>query len=58
MDDSDHLHNGIVSFAYITLAAIVGLNLWRLAAAKLVTSGNPTVAALGRAAGALVQFGG
>jgi hypothetical protein len=46
-----------VQAVYITIVAVVGLNLWRLAAAKLVTSSNPTLAGIGRATGALVHFG-
>lgn len=57
MENSEHLHTGIVSFAYIGIAAVVFLNLWRLAAARAVLSGNPTIASVGKAAGALVTFG-
>ena len=57
MESGDHIHTGIVNAIYITLVAIVGLNLWQLASAKLALSGNPTVASIGRASGALVHFG-
>lgn len=58
MESGDHLHTGIVNAVYITIIAVVGLNLWRLVAARAVTSSNPTVASIGRSAGALVHFGG
>lgn len=58
VDSGDHLHSGVVAFVWVTVAAVVGMNLWRIVAAKAVTSNNSTVAGIGRAAGALVQFGG
>lgn len=50
-----HTHTGVIAFAYVTVAAIVGLNLVRLAAAKLTE--NPSTATAGKALGALVHFG-
>lgn len=58
MDSGDHLHSGVVAVLWVTVAAVVGINLWRLAAAKAVSSGNPALQSAGKAAGALVHFGG
>jgi hypothetical protein len=49
-----HLHTGFVTFAYVTLAAIVGLNLVRFAAAKLTE--HESTATFGKSVGALVTF--
>ena len=58
MDSGDHLHSGVVAVAWVTVAAVVGFNVWRLIAAKAASSNNGTISAVGRAAGALVHFGG
>ncbi len=58
MDSGDHLHSGVVAVLWVTVAAVVGINLWRLSASKLVTSSSPGVASFGKAMGALVHFGG
>lgn len=58
MESGDHLHSGVVAFVWVTVAAVVGINLWRLVAAKAVTSSNGVISSTGRAAGALVHFGG
>jgi len=50
-----HTHNGLIAFAYVTVAAIIGLNLVRLGAAWL--SDNPKTEPVGKALGALVHFG-
>jgi hypothetical protein len=52
----DHLHTGPVQFLFVGISALVFLNLWRLAAAKLADSENVTLAALGRTGGSLVKF--
>lgn len=50
-----HTHTGPISFVYVTVAAIVGLNIIRIVAAKLTE--NPSTETAGRALGALVHFG-
>lgn len=50
-----HTHSGLIAFAYVTIAAIVGLNLVRLGAAWMVK--NPSTEPAGKALGALVHFG-
>jgi hypothetical protein len=50
-----HTHSGLLAFAYVTVAAIVGLNLVRLSAAWLAK--NPKSEPIGNALGALVHFG-
>ena len=50
-----HTHTGVIAFAYVTVAAIVGLNLVRIGAAMLTN--NPKTETVGKAIGALVHFG-
>lgn len=53
----DHIHTGFVATVYAGLSAIVVINVWRIVAAKVAGSANPSLAKLGAAAGALVHFG-
>jgi hypothetical protein len=53
-----HVHTGFVVAVTVTVYAIIGLNVWRLAAAHAANSSNPTIAGIGQSAGALVHFGG
>jgi hypothetical protein len=50
-----HTHTGVIAFVYVTVAAIVGLNLVRLGAAMLAS--NAKTETVGKALGALVHFG-
>ncbi len=52
---SEHLHSDIVTFAVVTVYAVIGFNLWKLGAAWLANQ-SPT-ARVGKAMGALVTFG-
>ena len=57
MDSRDHVHTGIIAFVYAGLSAVVFIQLVRLGSGKLATSRTPLIASIGRASGALVQFG-
>lgn len=52
---SEHLHSDIVTFAVVTVYAIIGLNLVKLGAAWLAT--RSATAGVGKAIGGLVTFG-
>jgi hypothetical protein len=52
----DHIHTGFVTVAFVTVAAIVGINVVRFVAAQLAT--RDATAKLGKALGATVTFGG
>lgn len=51
-----HTHTGFDAFLFAGISALVFLNLVRFAAAKAVTSENPTLKSAGKAVGALVTF--
>lgn len=53
-----HFHGGFAAFLTVTLYAIIGMNLTRLAAAKAADSENATLQNIGRTVGSLVTFGG
>lgn len=54
---NEHLHADIEDVVFITVAAIVGLNVVRLAAAWAVQRGG-WVGSVGTTVGGLVRFGG
>lgn len=53
-----HVHTGIGAIVFVTVAAIVGLNVVRFSAALAAKSQTPFVAKLGKSVGATVTFGG
>lgn len=52
---SEHVHTGPVSFVFAGIAAIIFLNLVKLASAELVK--RPGTEGIGKVAGSLVHFG-
>jgi hypothetical protein len=52
---SEHLHSDVVTFAVITVYAIIGLNLVKLSAAWVAN--QPWGGKVGKAVGGLVTFG-
>ena len=52
---SEHVHTGPVAFVFAGVAAIIMLNLVRIASAELVK--RPGTEAIGKVAGSLVHFG-
>ena len=52
---SEHIHSDVVTFAVITIYAIIGLNLVKIGSAWLANQ-TPT-AKVGKAIGGLVTFG-
>lgn len=53
----EHLHADVYDVAFITVAAIVGINVIRLAAAWAVQRGG-MLGQVGATVGGLVRFGG
>lgn len=53
-----HVHTGIGAVVFVTVAAIIGLNVVRIAAAFAAKSQTPAVAKIGKSVGATVTFGG
>jgi len=53
---NNHVHTGFVAFIEIGVYALIFFNLWKIAAAHLANSDNPTLAGLGASAGALVKL--
>ena len=51
-----HFHGGFAAFAQTLVYTVIGINLWRLGAAKLAE--HPKTEAIGKALGSLVTFGG
>lgn len=51
-----HFHGGFAAFVTVTIYAIIGVNLTRLAAAKLAD--NPKTEGIGKTIGSLVTWGG
>jgi hypothetical protein len=49
-----HIHTGFVAFVFAGVSALVFLNIYRFATAKL--SENPNTETIGKAMGALVKF--
>jgi hypothetical protein len=52
-----HVHTGIGSIIFVTVAAIIGLNVVRIGAAMLAKQSNSGAARVGKALGATVTFG-
>ncbi len=52
----EHVHTGVISFLFAGISAVVFIQMTRLVAAKMVV--NPSTEGVGRAIGALVNFGG
>ena len=55
-DVHPHFHGGATAFVQTVVFAVIGINLWRLGAARLAA--NPRTEAVGRALGSLVTWGG
>lgn len=53
-----HVHTGLSAIVFVTVAAIVGINVVRLVAAKAAKSDTSALAKAGKAVGATVTFGG
>lgn len=51
-----HFHGGAISFVQTVVFVVIGINLWRLGAARLAA--YPKTEQVGRALGSLVTWGG
>lgn len=54
---SEHFHTGLENVIFYGLSAILVINITRFVAAKMAKSNNPSIAGIGSAIGATVQFG-
>lgn len=55
---SEHYHTSIENIIVTGVMALVFFNLWKIAAAKAVTSQSPGIQHAGKIMGSLITFGG